>query len=1455
MPDTLLADAIKRRRVADFLTSGAGGKTPDDSTDDSTDDTATDKEPADTSEEEATPAVASDSDYNPNAQSLSDYAPGGRFYQAPAMEPAVAESVIAPSTAPTFEPVTAEYVGTGKTLDQIETAPPVTTQGASGYPAAVTDQPAQPPLDTGEAPAKLTQVERGELVKMPDQLAPDVQAQVDRGELVIPTTPPAPSGVQPAPDTLTQVERAEPAPEVRRGYPPSMVPKAQPPDVMRGYPPSMVPKAAPADTSLPPSQTQQVTPTPALETVNPELAPGTHDNPYFPHNDAQVGSVGPGQWYVNPADGSMVQKPGQAPEMPKAQPPAGTLPPSLQAQAPAGPAKAVQTQEPAITDQARYYTPYDGTRNVQGIVLHSADGSSVKADLSTLGSGDPDHKVSAHYYVERDGTIHHLVNDNDVAWQTGATSGPHANINNETSIGIETEHRDGQQNWPDAQVRAEAQIAARILKERGLTINDVYGHSDVAPERKQDPVDFPWDKFRGYVAQEMGQPSGAPGQVATATTTPPQAQPVTKGKTGLYQNEKPEDFIQGPATVFATPQDLASGQDNGVGAARLGGLSTPDTAGIALPEWVLQSKFGNSPAAWRKARVDIVDQTTGKRLRVPVVDLGPGPGPQQAGVVADLTPFVNSYFGNQGGNKNLMFKFADTTGPDVNKNPQLFADEQAAIKSGFDSSTLDKGVQKIGPTPNNYQLVPATPAQQATAQQAYIQSQREAITNLPESQSQNIVGLYKRLDAPVEGVSDPLRQEVQAGIKPQIIAAMRDKFPELTNDDDAWNKAMSDVNVLDVSRDFWLKMVGGFQGYTSVLQKGVAGTDQLHVNQFLDNALPGATDDQKHALLTKLYAMPIDQRIATVQSYLPQPQAGIPSTDPQQIISALDRLSDPNFQKQQATELDNAQKDMQRNVSSDPRLVGTGMEKIVNATAQMPSFLAAYSNPVMMPLVLAQTSDAVRAQFRQQHPEWSEAELTQKSAYATLVQFFGQEAAGRMMAGGAGFVTDLIKNRVGRGIAQVIAGAGGAAGIGAGTQAVTNLIGGRPVGAGVGEAAIAGGIQGGVTGLVHGAGELRRPAETAAEVTPPLRVGEHGPPEPMEMPEPHGPPAPTEFPVRPSDVLGPQTPEETMPWYKPGPIVTRAEERTAFTPGELQQAIAEARQSGTTEQVAQALRNLYPELDWQRQRVYLQEQPYEPVETLAPLREPTPPPPSGEAQPTPPHAEKPPNALPTEPAPIEQGTDKYVSSIANRFVQPKVEAGDIGEIAPGQGYATKDLIAAGLKMSPEEVTQHMSDLMQGVGDPKAQAAAIRAEEARLSQRSTQASKIAEANPNDAQARIQADNAFNDLTDFHNGPVAKLKNNWHASGMAMQGEHEVDLTTYNGQRENWLRANEGNPPPDALEPAFRESAARAKKVVDAEKVAAKAFSDEVAKPLNIKIPSADEARTRIMEQMGIGPCIT
>jgi hypothetical protein len=54
-----------------------------------------------------------------------------------------------------------------------------------------------------------------------------------------------------------------------------------------------------------------------------------------------------------------------------------------------------------------------------------------------------------------------------------------------------------------------------------------------------------------------------------------------------------------------------------------------------------------------------------------------------------------------------------------------------------------------------------------------------------------------------------------------------------------------------------------------------------------------------------------------------------------------------------------------------------------------------------------------------------------------------------------------------------------------------------------------------------------------------------------------------------------------------------------------------------------------------------------------------------------------------------------------------------------------------------------------------------------------------------------------LSDFHNGPVAKLKNNWHAQGMTLQGEAPIDLSTFNGLREKFLK-DVGQAPPKNME---------------------------------------------------------
>jgi hypothetical protein len=1156
----------------------------------------------------------------------------------------------------------------------------------------------------------------------------------------------------------------------------------------------------------------------------------------------------------------------------------------------------VDATEPGITDAATYYTPYEGERSIKGVILHSADGSSADADLNTLSTGDPDHKVSAHYYVERDGTVHHLVADNDIAWHAGATSGQYADYNNNSTIGIETQHVDGKQDWPDAQVRSEAHIAARIIQQHpGMTVNDVLGHNDIAGERKQDPKDFPWNDFRGYVQQELAGSGG----------TVPRARPAAQQGSGLYDFEDPQDFVTGQATTFGNKADIESGQDSGVGAPRLGSIPTTDVYGAAVPEWVLRSRLGNSPAAWRRARLDVVDPSSGNRLRVPIVDIGPSASQEDKGIVADFTPGVDKYFNNQGGGKNLMFRLVKNGGPDVNSDTPEWNNEQAAIASGVDVGQTAKAAQIYPAKQRGGAAVPATTvpwtvqwltdaevegARQATQQQKLEALPDEMATlNDLEQQNPNPAAMMKVLSHRIDGVSDDTRQDFANNLKVEVTQEAQ-KFYNEPDADKAYARAMSQAGPLELGSDFWHKIIAGAQEYQlPMAQAGPYGTAKNDVNSFFGKTGITSAADQ-HAFLTKLYTMPYDEREKAIADVLPPTIPGVtpdlgPSTNPAYLARAVDKLADPKFEQQQNQEIARIKENVSKNLQTDPRLKGTLVGDASSMIGQSVADMATLATPALWPVFAAKISNQIQDQIKQEHPDWSEDQIQKQATYGTLVATLGQVGAGHIFGAVAEPLLNWIEQPVLRALAKI--GAGGAAGtaLTGGGQAAVNIATGQPIGQGVAQAAVTGGLMGVGGAILHGPGEYipreTKPVEVAPE-PPPTTPAEPLPTEPQQPP----PAGEAQPPVQPAPVVGKPAGQES--YIDPDRVTKRvASDEIHWVPADEvdQRWNTPDNKSfyippgGTENTIGQSYPNAIksvsgespmhaPEasvgedgsvqfIDGRHRFAAMRDFGY----TQVPLALDADSAENARAtglvtqEPTPPHAEKPPNALPTEPAPLEQGTDKYVSSIANRFVQQKVEAGQIGEIAPGQGYATKDLIAAGLRMSPEEVTQHISDLENGVGNQKEQAAAVRAREAMLGQQSAQASKIAEANPNDAQAQAQARDARQTVTDFHNGPVAALKNNWHAAGMAMQGEHEVDLSTFNGQWENWMRNNEGKPPPSALEPELRASATRAKKVVDAEKVAAKAFSDEVGKPTKMKIPSADEVRTQIMEQMGIGPCIT
>ncbi|MBC7768271.1 MAG: N-acetylmuramoyl-L-alanine amidase [Phycisphaerales bacterium] len=106
-------------------------------------------------------------------------------------------------------------------------------------------------------------------------------------------------------------------------------------------------------------------------------------------------------------------------------------------------------------------------------------------------------KVSAHYVVDEDGAIYSLVPEEHRAWHAGASSWEGDGDVNARSIGIEIVNGGHDFDLPDfTDAQIDAVIALlRDIFERWPALNSkrVVAHSDVAPERKQDPGEkFPW---------------------------------------------------------------------------------------------------------------------------------------------------------------------------------------------------------------------------------------------------------------------------------------------------------------------------------------------------------------------------------------------------------------------------------------------------------------------------------------------------------------------------------------------------------------------------------------------------------------------------------------------------------------------------------------------------------------------------------------------------------------------------------------------------------------------------------------------------------------------------------------------------------------------------------------------------------------------------------------------------
>lgn len=118
-------------------------------------------------------------------------------------------------------------------------------------------------------------------------------------------------------------------------------------------------------------------------------------------------------------------------------------------------------------------------------------------------------RVSAHFLIDRAGTLTQYVPVEARAWHAGVSSFGGVTACNHRSIGIELEGTDDSP-FTAAQYHSLEKLCAALMREHpGITLARIVGHLDIAPGRKTDPgACFDWIRLRaGVVARRLSAPT------------------------------------------------------------------------------------------------------------------------------------------------------------------------------------------------------------------------------------------------------------------------------------------------------------------------------------------------------------------------------------------------------------------------------------------------------------------------------------------------------------------------------------------------------------------------------------------------------------------------------------------------------------------------------------------------------------------------------------------------------------------------------------------------------------------------------------------------------------------------------------------------------------------------------------------------------------------------------------
>jgi N-acetylmuramoyl-L-alanine amidase len=129
------------------------------------------------------------------------------------------------------------------------------------------------------------------------------------------------------------------------------------------------------------------------------------------------------------------------------------------------------------------------------LLLHYTGMPTAAAALERL--RNPDAAVSCPYFIHEDGRIVQMVPEARRAWHAGLSSWEGSPDVNARAVGVEIVnpgHDGGLPPYPAPQIAAVIGLSRDVIRRRNIRPDRVLGHSDVAPDRKEDPGElFPWD--------------------------------------------------------------------------------------------------------------------------------------------------------------------------------------------------------------------------------------------------------------------------------------------------------------------------------------------------------------------------------------------------------------------------------------------------------------------------------------------------------------------------------------------------------------------------------------------------------------------------------------------------------------------------------------------------------------------------------------------------------------------------------------------------------------------------------------------------------------------------------------------------------------------------------------------------------------------------------------------------